>query len=354
MKRILFSLLLAAAGLSASAMNYSDAREYAYFLTDKMAYELNLTPAQYDQVYEVNLDYFLSVNSRYDLYGRYRDYRDEDLRYILYDWQYSRYVGADYFCRPLSWSGATFVFNIYSRYSYRDRYFFDRPTVYVSYRGSDWGYRTPDFRSPYYGVRIEGRYGGLRDSYVQRYGDYGYTNYYRNAPLQITEGRYGGRGWSYENGNGYYDGGAYRSPSYSAPSYYGAARPGDYAPSRSYYGGAATSGRRGTTYSGTTYGASADRFSSGAERSGFGSGSRSTYTPARGTTGGNYSSAAGNSGSPYTSGRRGGTSQPQNYDTSGAGYSVGGNSRSNGTVYTAPTRSGGGNAAGSGVVSGRR
>ena len=40
MKRILFSLLLAAAGISASAMNARDAREYAYFLTDKMADEL--------------------------------------------------------------------------------------------------------------------------------------------------------------------------------------------------------------------------------------------------------------------------------------------------------------------------
>ena len=86
-------------------MNYTDAREYAYFLTDKMAYELNLTPTQYDQVYQVNLDYFLSVNSPYDLYGRYGDYRDDDLRYILYDWQYARYVGVDYFYRPLSWTG---------------------------------------------------------------------------------------------------------------------------------------------------------------------------------------------------------------------------------------------------------
>ena len=118
MKRLLLSLLLAAAGASASAMNYTDAREYAYFLTDKMAYELNLTPTQYDQVYQVNLDYFLSVNSPYDLYGPYRDYRDDDLRYILYDWQYARYVGVDYFYRPLSWTGSSFIFNVYTRYSY--------------------------------------------------------------------------------------------------------------------------------------------------------------------------------------------------------------------------------------------
>lgn len=229
-------------------MNYTDAREYAYFLTDKMAYELNLTPTQYDQVYQVNLDYFLSVNSPYDLYGPYRDYRDDDLRYILYDWQYARYVGVDYFYRPLSWTGSSFIFNVYTRYSYRDRFFFDRPSVYISYRGSDWGYRRPEYRSPYYGLRVvESRYGGLRDSYVARYGDRGYSSYYRNEPLRIVEGRYGGRGWSYDTGNSYYGGGAYSSPRYEGSSYGVPSYNGSYAPSRQYEGGGA-SGRRGTTY----------------------------------------------------------------------------------------------------------
>ena len=77
MKRIFFSLILASAALSASAMNVRDARDYAYFLTDKMAYELNLTPLQYERVYEVNLDYFLAINSPYDV-ERYQDYRDDD------------------------------------------------------------------------------------------------------------------------------------------------------------------------------------------------------------------------------------------------------------------------------------
>ena len=87
MRRILFSIILAMAGLSAAAMNARDAREYAYFLTDKMAYELNLTPQQYERVYEVNLDYFLAVNSPYDL-ERYQEYRDDDLHYILSERQY--------------------------------------------------------------------------------------------------------------------------------------------------------------------------------------------------------------------------------------------------------------------------
>ena len=35
-----------------------------------MAYELNLTNAQYEDVYEINLDYLMSVNGRNDAYGK--------------------------------------------------------------------------------------------------------------------------------------------------------------------------------------------------------------------------------------------------------------------------------------------
>ncbi len=316
MKRLLLSLFLAAAGVSASAMNYADAREYAYFLTDKMAYELNLTPAQYDQVYQVNLDYFLSVNSSYDLYGRYRDFRDDDLRYILYDWQYARYVGADYFCRPLSWTGSSFIFNVYTRYSYRDRFFFDRPSVYVSYRGSDWGYRRPEYRSPYYGLRVvESRYGGLRDSYVARYGDRGYNDYYRNEPLRIVEGRYGGRGWSYDTGNTYYGSGAYSSPRQSVPAYTAPYNGGEssnyYGNSRSYDGG------------------------------------RSSYSPTRSDNNG-----GGNSG--YSSGRRGGAAESQNSGGGSQNYNAGGYTRSGSTTYSAPAQPQRGSSSSSGVTSGRR
>ena len=39
------------------AMSMSKMRQNARFLTDRMAYELNLTPMQYDDVYEVNYDF---------------------------------------------------------------------------------------------------------------------------------------------------------------------------------------------------------------------------------------------------------------------------------------------------------
>ena len=73
---------------TASAMSYEQARQQALFLTDKMAYELNLTDDQYEAAYEVNLDYLMGVNTYDDLYGAYWRQRNTDLSYILLDWQY--------------------------------------------------------------------------------------------------------------------------------------------------------------------------------------------------------------------------------------------------------------------------
>ena len=46
MKRLLFTLTLILSTLSAKAMSYERAREEALYLTDKMAYELNLNNEQ--------------------------------------------------------------------------------------------------------------------------------------------------------------------------------------------------------------------------------------------------------------------------------------------------------------------
>ena len=51
------------------AMDYEEARQRAWFLTDKMAYELNLTPEQYDIAYEINLDYLMSIRTASDCSG---------------------------------------------------------------------------------------------------------------------------------------------------------------------------------------------------------------------------------------------------------------------------------------------
>ena len=73
-------------------MSYEQARQEALYLTDKMAYELNLNDQQYNDAYEINLDYLLSLNAESDLYEDYLSYRLSDLRHILYDWQYNSFV----------------------------------------------------------------------------------------------------------------------------------------------------------------------------------------------------------------------------------------------------------------------
>ena len=164
MKRYLLTLLIVLAGtLSAKALSYSEARDRAWFLTDKMAYELNLTPDQYDRVYQVNLDYFLSIACESDCHSRYWHYRDTDLRFILWDWQYRLYVTLDYFYRPIRWVRAAWHYPICDHYRY-GYYYYERPRVYVSYHGCNWKRRGHNDVSPYKGWRAD-RGPGMRDRY---------------------------------------------------------------------------------------------------------------------------------------------------------------------------------------------
>ena len=136
MKKILMAIVaLMTFTASANAMSYEQARREALFLTDKMAYELNLSDAQYDAAYEINLDYLMGVTSVDDVYGDYWTRRNLDLSYILLDWQWNAFRAASYFFRPLYWNAGCWHFVIYARYPRRSFYYFARPTVYVSYRG---------------------------------------------------------------------------------------------------------------------------------------------------------------------------------------------------------------------------
>ena len=86
MKRFISVLaLLLVMAVSTKAMSYKQARQQALFLTDKMAYELNLSDAQYEAAYEINLDYLMGINTYDDLYGDYWRLRNLDLSYILLD-----------------------------------------------------------------------------------------------------------------------------------------------------------------------------------------------------------------------------------------------------------------------------
>ena len=115
MKRIL--VLLFAVGLGASmtvmaGMSTSKVRKETRFLTDKMAYELSLSTQQYNDAYEINYDFIYSVRNIMDYVARgyewalddyYEalDIRNDDLRWVLSDVQYRRFMGADYFYRPI-------------------------------------------------------------------------------------------------------------------------------------------------------------------------------------------------------------------------------------------------------------
>lgn len=164
--------------VAASAMSYSQAREQALFLTDKMAYELNLTDDQYEAAYEINLDYLLSVNSDDELYGDYWRWRNIDFSYVLLDWQYRMFCEAAYFYRPLYFSAGVWHFAIYAHYPHRDYFYFHRPTVYVSYRGGH-SWRQNNGSSWYSGRTFGSRRGGdahfgMRDGFKR--GDYGRGN----------------------------------------------------------------------------------------------------------------------------------------------------------------------------------
>lgn len=116
-------------------LSYSDARNQALYLSDKMAYEMGLNAAQYAAVYEINLDYLLNLRSYNDFYGSYWARRNSDLRYVLSRYQYDYYMDAGYFYRPLGYQNQTIVYNIYNRYRDPGYYYYARPDNYASYRG---------------------------------------------------------------------------------------------------------------------------------------------------------------------------------------------------------------------------
>ena len=101
MKKIMFMAMMMTIAISAQAMPYNTAREEALFLSDKMAYELNLTDAQYEAVYEINLDYF---------------------------------IGSHYFYRPLAWRAGAWNLVVYNRYN-RGLMYHRHPVAYQNFRG---------------------------------------------------------------------------------------------------------------------------------------------------------------------------------------------------------------------------
>ena len=161
MKKLLGLITALYFGLaSLNAMSYEEARDRARFLTDKMAYELNLNDQQYNDAYEINLDYLMNIRTASDASSVYLEYRNADLRFILYDWQYALFQAATYFFRPVIWRATGWFLPVYTIYS-PSRFYYSPPRVYRVYRGGHYRYRH-EHRQSFYAHRRPVWNGGLR------------------------------------------------------------------------------------------------------------------------------------------------------------------------------------------------
>ena len=136
MKKMMILAMMMVMTISANAMSYNAAKHEALFLSDKMAYELNLTAAQYEAVYEINLDYLMSLNGHADVFGIWWDRRNADFRYVLNAWQYDKYITLAHFYRPVAWKAGGWTFAVYSHYN-RGHFYNDHPRVFVTYKGGN-------------------------------------------------------------------------------------------------------------------------------------------------------------------------------------------------------------------------
>ena len=300
MKKIMIALtIMLTMAATGKAMSYEQARNEALFLTDKMAYELNLTDEQYEAAYEINLDYLMGVTSYDDVYGNYWERRNLDMSYVLLDWQWRTFCAASYFYRPLYWRDGFWHFGIYARYPHRDYFYFGRPVFYASYHGGH-AWHVIGGRGYYYGRREHFRpvgrtHFGMLDRWnrgdfhhsrgpVTRYRDnYGGV---RHSSTRTTVNRNSGsftdRGSFHRNGTFHNGGVRSTNPRTGA--------------SGSYSGG----GSFGSSHSGRTGGGSFGGSTSG--RSGGGSfGGGATRSISGGSFGGGHRSSGGSQGGGHSS-----------------------------------------------------
>ena len=313
MKKMMIALVamltIAATG---KAMSYEQARNEALFLTDKMAYELNLTDEQYEAAYEINLDYLMGVTSYDDVYGNYWERRNLDMSYILLDWQWRTFCAATYFYRPLYWSDGFWHFGIYARYPHRDYFYFGRPVFYASYRGGH-AWHVVGGRGYYYGRREHFRpvgrsHFGMLDRWNR--GDYrhhhshigysrnGFSGGRRHSSTRTTVNRNHG---SFHHGSSHSGGGSF-----------GNGR------DRSYTGGGSFGTGSGRSHTG------GGSFGTGSGRSHTGGGSFGTGSGRSHGGGGSFSSGATrSSGGSFGGGHRSGGSQGSGHSSGGGAFGRG-------------------------------
>ena len=267
---------------AANAMSYEQARNEALFLTDKMAYELNLTDEQYEAAYEINLDYLMGVTSYDDVYGIYWERRNLDLSYILYSWQWEAFRAASYFYRPLYWSNGFWHFGIYARYPHRDYFYFGRPHFYATYRGGhSWHYNGGHSyyhgRSDHFRPSLSGSHQqhGMRNRFDN--GDYHNNRGYRHgSSTNVTAGNRDNHSF----GRTHSDNHSYGNSNSSVNSH-------STAPSRTFGGS-----RSSSSYNPGSSNSSVNSHSTAPSRSFGGSRSSSSYNPGSSNSSANSHSTA--------------------------------------------------------------
>jgi len=298
-------LTIAATG---HAMSFEQARNEALFLTDKMAYELNLTDEQYEAAYEINLDYLMGVTSYDDVYATYWERRNLDMSYVLLDWQWQAFCAASYFYRPLYWEGGYWHFGVYARYPHRDYFYFGRPVFYASYRGGHaWhvigghGYyytRREHFRPvagrSHFGMLDRWNRGDYRSHHRYSGGGTRYHSGYRNSSTRYTVGNNRGNSYGRSLGN--------RRTTYENNRMYGSRpttateqRPSSRYNSSSSYGNRTySSGSFGSSRSSASFGGSHSSGSFGSSRSSgsFGGSSRGSGSFGSSRSSGHFSNGS--------------------------------------------------------------
>lgn len=191
-------------------MSTSSIRTNARFLSDRMAYELDLTPMQYDDVYEINFDYIYAINRimddvvrgyRYaiDEYYELLDERNDDLCYVLNNRQYRLFMECDYFYRPVYSTGRNWAFRIHRIYSNHNFFYYDAPTHYRTYCGAHYHRNAHNYYSVRYNNQRNDRFtdrhnirGSERHEHITKH-DFGVN---RRDPKDKTKDKN-----NYRNGN---------------------------------------------------------------------------------------------------------------------------------------------------------
>ena len=167
---ILLMMALCWIVLPASASRLGDIRVNARFLTDRMAYELRLSNRQYNDVFEINYDFFYNVDPyidrmsygdpyALDMYYRFLDERNDDLRWVLSRRNYVRFMKLEHFFLPIYAVNRICYIRVYNIYPNRTHFYFGCPSHYYSYRGG----------------HCRHHYGGI--SFYER----NYRNHYRHS-----------------------------------------------------------------------------------------------------------------------------------------------------------------------------